>query len=96
MRGIRAAHESGRPVPRTLGKYNVQYELLPFSGQTSFGTNGLVIGKEALASESEPKKTLPHELHRPHHSELAEGGGVDKQSRKRHPRTRAHSASCAT
>lgn len=78
MKEIRTAHRTGRPMTVKIGKYSVQYEPLPFSGFTSFGTEGFVIGKEAFASESEFKKTLLHELYRLHHSELAKGGGVDK------------------
>jgi hypothetical protein len=80
MNEIRAAHRSGLPVTVRIGKYTVQYEALPFSGFTSFGIEGFVIGKEAFASESELKKTLLHELYRLHHSELAKGGGVDRNT----------------
>lgn len=77
---IRAAHKSGQPVTVNLEGYEVQYEPLPFSGFTSFGSRGFVIGKEAFASEDELKKTLLHELYRLHHSELAHGRGVDKDT----------------
>jgi hypothetical protein len=78
MDSIRAAHNTGQPVTVKIGDYTVQYEPIAFSGFTSFGINGFVIGKDAFASESELKKTLLHELYRLHHSELAKGGGVDK------------------
>ena len=82
MDEIRAAYRTGLPVTVSIGKYTVQYEALPFSGFTSFGIVGFVIGKEAFASESELKRTLLHELYRLHHSELAKGGGVDKHTIK--------------
>jgi hypothetical protein len=80
MNEIRAAHQRGLPVTISIGRYSVQYEALPFSGFTSFGIDGFVIGKEAFASESELKKTLLHELYRLHHSELAKGRGVDRHT----------------
>jgi hypothetical protein len=78
MTKIRAAHQNHSSVTVRIGVYNIQYEPLSFSGFTSFGTKGFVIGTEAFASESELKKTLLHELYRLHHSELAQGRGVDK------------------
>ena len=80
MSEIRAAHQGGVPVTIRIGRYRIQYEALPFSGFTSFGTDGFVIGKEAFASELEFKKTLLHELYRLHHSDLAKGRGVDRHT----------------
>jgi hypothetical protein len=78
MGSIRAAHKNAHAATVKIGQYTVQYEPLPFSGFTSFGINGFVIGKEAFASDSEFKKTLLHELYRLHHSEMTRGGAVDK------------------
>jgi hypothetical protein len=82
MNSIRAAHKTGLSVTVKIGNYTVQYEPLPFSGFTSFGINGFVIGKEAFKSEAEFKKTLLHELYRLHHSEVNKGGGADKDLAK--------------
>jgi hypothetical protein len=80
MEVIRAAHRDGQAATVKIGRYTVQYEPLAFSGFTSFGIDGFVIGKEAFSSDAEFKKTLLHELYRLHHSEIGRVGEADRYS----------------
>jgi hypothetical protein len=82
MNEIRQSHKKGVPVDVIIGKYKIQSTALPFTGCTAFGSDGFLIGTEALASEVELKRTLLHQLHLLHHSNPADEQARDRDTKK--------------